>query len=139
MTSFVLDASVALRWFLDDPVPVYAKRTRRLLLAGARAIVPALWHLEMANGFAVAERRGILTGTDVDQCLAAIEALLWESIESESAPVSLGQALATARSSHLSAYDGVYLGMAQLRNLPLATLDEALRAAARKAGVPLVR
>ena len=65
MNRFVLDASVALAWFVNNPVPPYALRVRQLLLDGARALVPALWQLEMANGLAVAERRRILAPPDV--------------------------------------------------------------------------
>jgi len=43
---FVLDASVALRWFLDNPLSSYANRVKQLLIKGDRALVPALWHLE---------------------------------------------------------------------------------------------
>jgi predicted nucleic acid-binding protein len=139
LTRFVLDASVALRWFLSDPIPAYARQVRRLALEGARAVVPALWHLEMANGLAAAERRGILTPAHVDQSLDDIERLLGQAIESDSGLVSPRQALATARAFRLSGYDAVYLDLARRERLPLATLDEELRAAARQAGVALLR
>lgn len=139
MTRFVLDASVALRWFLSNPVPAYARRVRRLMLDGARAVVPALWHLEMANGMAVAERRGIVTPADADQSLTDIDGLLGQAIESDPALVSVRQALAIARAFELSAYDAVYLDVARRERLPLATLDDDLRAAASSAGVLLIR
>jgi predicted nucleic acid-binding protein len=139
LTRFVLDASVALRWFLSNPVPAYARRVRRLILDGARAVVPALWHLEMANGLTVAERRGIVTVGDADQSLTDIEGLLGQAIESDPALVSVQQALTTARTFKLSAYDAVYLDVARRERLPLATLDEDLRAAAAHAGVALIR
>jgi predicted nucleic acid-binding protein len=139
LTRFVLDASVALRWFLSNPVPAYARQVRRLMLHGARAVVPALWHLEMANGLAVAERREILSAPDVDQSLGDIERLLGQAIESDSALVSARQALATARAFRLSGYNAVYLDLARRERLPLATLDAELRAAARQAGVALLR
>ena len=139
MTRFVLDASVALRWFLSNPVPAYARRVRRLILDGARAVVPAIWHLEMANGLAVAERRRIVTAADADQSLTDIEGLLGQAIESDPALVSVRQALTTARTFQLSAYDAVYLDVARRERLPLATLDEDLRAAAARAGVALIR
>ena len=139
MTRFVLDASVPLRWFLDNPVPAYANRIRQLLVAGARAVVPALWHLEMANTLAVAERRGILAAADVDLSLSDIERLLGQCIDSEPAGISVRQVLETARLFQLSAYEAVYLDSARRGRLPLATLDAKLRAAASKAGVPLVR
>ena len=66
MKRFVLDASVALRWLLDDLVSPYAQRVKQLLIKGARATVPALWHLEMSNALAVAERRSILSPASVD-------------------------------------------------------------------------
>jgi len=136
---FVLDASVALRWFLSNPVPTYARRVRRLMLTGVPALVPALWHLEMANGLAIAERRGILTAADMDRSLQDIERLLSQMIESDTALVSTRQALTAARAFHLSGYDAVYLDLARREQLPLATLDEELRAAATQAGVTLLR
>jgi predicted nucleic acid-binding protein len=133
---FVLDASVALAWFLDNPVSVYAVRVKRDLLAGARAVVPALWHLEMANGLVVAERRGILTATEASRSLIDIEHLTVQ-IETISDLVSARQALSTARSFLLSAYDAVYLDTARQGGLPLATLDKSLRAAASRSDVEL--
>jgi len=107
------------------------------LLQGARAVVPALWHLEMANGFAVAERRGILTAADTSQSVNDLEQLLAETIESSSDAVSLRQTLTTALAFQLSAYDAVYLDTARREGLPIATLDRRLQAAAGQAGVEL--
>jgi hypothetical protein len=73
VSHFVLDASVALAWFVDNPVSAYATQIKGSLLRGARAVVPPLWHLEMANGLAVAERRGILTTADAHQGVCHIE------------------------------------------------------------------
>jgi predicted nucleic acid-binding protein len=134
---FVLDASVALAWFVDNPVAPYAARIKKALARHARAVVPGLWHLEMANGFAVAERRGILTAANATLGLVAIEQLLAQAIESSSDFISIRQALTTARKFQLSAYDAVYLDTARREHLPLATLDRKLVAAARQAGVEL--
>jgi predicted nucleic acid-binding protein len=139
LTRFVLDASVALRWFLDHPVPAYANRVRQAFLKGARAVVPALWHLEMSNGLAVAERRSILASADVDQALIDIEQLVAHAVDIDSDIVSARQALITARAFQLSAYDAVYLDIARSGRLPLATLDDKLRAAAAHARVELLR
>lgn len=139
MNGFVLDASVALRWFLDHPVPVYANRVKRVFLKGVRAVVPALWQLEMSNGLAVAERRSILTAADVDQAIIDVEQIAAQAVDTDSTVVSLRQSLATARAFQLSAYDAVYLDLARRLKLPLATLDDRLRAAAGRAGVELLR
>ena len=139
MKSFVLDASVALRWLLDDPVPAYAQRVRQMLVRGDHALVPALWHLEIANGLAVAQRRSLLSGEDIDRALLDVEGMIAQAVDTEALAVSARQALATARAFRLSAYDAVYLDLAQERRLPLETLDERLRAAAAQAGVEMVR
>jgi predicted nucleic acid-binding protein len=136
---FVLDASVALAWFLDHPVSVYAIEIRRLLVDGARAVVPALWHLEMANGLVVAERRKIIDADDLSRSLIRLEQLVIQAIETRSDFWSMRQALNTARGFLLSAYDGVYLETARVEGVPLATLDKSLRAAAARAGVEVLR
>ena len=138
MNRFVLDASIALAWFLDKPVPAYAVQVRQDLIAGMRAVVPALWHLEMANGLAIAERRKILSSADVIQGLANIEKFNGQAVDTITDTVSVRQALVTARRFQLSAYDSVYLDLARDEALPLATLDKSLRSAANQAGVALI-
>jgi predicted nucleic acid-binding protein len=134
---FVLDASVALAWFVDNPVASYAVRVRKSLVRDARAVVPGLWHLEMANGFAVAERRGVLTPANSTAGIATLEQLLAHVIESSAEFIPMRQVLTTARDFQLSAYDAVYLDTARRAQLPLATLDKRLRAAAQMADVEL--
>jgi predicted nucleic acid-binding protein len=132
---FVLDASVALAWFVDNPVASYAIQVRKSLSRDAQAVVPGLWHLEMANGFAVAERRGILTPTNSTAGIATLEQLLVHVIESSAEFIPMKHLLTTARDFELSAYDAVYLETARRARLPLATLDRRLLAAAKQAGV----
>lgn len=139
MKRFVLDASVALSWFLDHPVSTYAIEIRELLVDGGRAVVPALWHLEMANGLVVAERRKIIKADDLTLSLIRLEQLIIQAIETRSEFWSMRQALNTARGFLLSAYDSVYLETARVEGVPLATLDKSLRAAAARAGVELLR
>ena len=138
MKRFVLDASVALAWFLDNPVAPLALQVKQALVAGARAAVPALWHLEMANGLVVAERRSILTPSEVIRSLINIEQLTTQ-IETISDVIPARQAVSTARSFQLSAYDAVYLDTARNEGLPLATLDRSMRTAAVRAAVELFR
>lgn len=139
MRRFVLDASVALAWFLDHPVSTHAIEIRQLLVDGARAIVPALWHLEMANGLVVAERRKIIKHEDLSLSLIRLEELIIQAVETRSEFWSTRQAVNTAQRFLLSAYDSVYLDTARAEGVPLATLDKSLRAAAARAGVELLR
>ena len=138
MKAFVLDASVALGWTLHNPVPASTTRARQALLSGTRALVPALWHLEIAKGLVVAERRGILTGSDAMLALLQLEQLCAQALEVEADMVPIRQAFITARTYELSAYDSVYLDLALRVRLPLATLDVPLRKAAARAGVELL-
>jgi predicted nucleic acid-binding protein len=128
-----------LAWFVDDPVPDFAIKIRRRLETGSTAQVPSLWHLEMANGFAMAERRRAITHAFADRCLDDVEGLLSSVIESSSATISLRQAFAVARTFKLTAYDATYLELARREHLPLASLDRVLNQAATQAGVSLVR
>jgi predicted nucleic acid-binding protein len=134
---FVLDASVALAWLLDDPVPAYALHVKRSLRT-IRPLVPALWTLEVANVLAVGERRGNLTADQLVRAMSLVEQLLGETIETIASLVSFRQVLITARSFRLTAYDAVYLETARNEGVPLATLDHALRVAAPRAGVELL-
>lgn len=139
MSSFVLDASVALAWVLDNPVPAYALEVRQRMLTGNRALVPALWHLEIANGLAMAERRRDLSAADVEDALEQIHATVASKVDTQSDLVPASDDLASARAFQLTAYDAVYLELARREGLPLATLDKGLRSAATKAGVALLR
>jgi predicted nucleic acid-binding protein len=134
---FVLDASIALAWLLDDPVPAYALQVKGSL-RNTRALVPSLWTLEMANALAVGERRGNLTPDQVARSMHLIEQLVGETIEIVASVATFRQVLATARSFRLTAYDAVYLETARSEGVPLATLDRALRDAAHRAGIELL-
>jgi predicted nucleic acid-binding protein len=135
---FVLDASVALAWFVDRPTAPYADHIRELLLRGDRAIVPALWQLEVANGFIVAERRGVLTPADTVEALQNLDIVMAQAVENSQDPVSMRRALQAGRKFGLTAYDAVYLETALGQDLPLATLDRQLVAASSKAGVEIL-
>jgi len=138
VSRFVLDTSVSLAWFLDRPVSRPAVQVWHSLQQGSRAVVPALWLLEMANGFATAERRGALTRSDIDRCLTDIDVLMASSVDYSTSVISLRQAFAGASGFRLTAYDAVYLETARAEHLPIATLDRALADAAQKAGVRLL-
>ncbi len=138
MKRFVLDASVALAWFLDRPTPKYATHVRELLENSNRGVVPLLWSLEMANGFAVSERRGMLTASDTAEALRELDIVAADSIEVSHETISLRSALHAAREFRLTAYDAVYLETALREHLPLATLDKQLLRAASEARVDIL-
>ena len=139
MKRFVLDASVALAWFVDRQIAPYATDVKQRLLAGDRAVVPAVWRLEVANGFVMVERRGILTPSDIAQALQNLDIVISQSIDESGRQVPLRHVIATAQQFQLTAYDAEYLDTARLQQLSLATLDRKLEQAATQAGVPLFR
>ena len=138
MKEFVVDASIALAWFIDASVAPIAIRVQQLLVNGSRAIVPHLWHTEVANGFVIAQRRGILTQTRCIQSLGELEVLQTRSIETIPHNLSIQRVVAVAQNFALTAYDATYLEAARELQLPLATLDRKLAAAAGQAGLTLL-
>jgi len=57
VSSFVLDASVALKWFLEDESDRKYSLEILTRLSEHRAIVPILWFYEIGNGLVMAYRR----------------------------------------------------------------------------------
>jgi len=135
-TPLVLDASLVLSWALPDEASPYSDAVLSRV-AKSGALAPALWLHEVANGLLMAQRRHRYTTA---QRMAFIEELLRLPIEVESSSARAvldGQA-ALAERYLLTAYDAAYLDLALRRNLPLATQDKAMKAAAGKAGIKIV-
>lgn len=134
--AFVVDCSVAMAWLFPDEATV---RTTAVLrrLATETAIVPAWWFIEIANVLAMAERKGRIRPSQSDAFIGAIGRLKIEQ-DKEAPDRAFNQILGLCRAHRLSSYDAVYLDLALRSSLPLATLDEDLRRAAKKLGVPLL-
>ena len=133
----VIDASITLAWCLDDEQSEYAEGILKQVSEDS-AMVPSLWPIEVANGLLIAERRGRLSPTEIPRLYSLLSALPIQAAE-PSLDRSLGSILTLARSQDLTAYDASYLELAMREGLPLATLDESLRAAAEQAGVELAK
>src|SRR4029077_1102796 len=94
------------------------------------AIVPSLWHVELANVLLQAEKRGrITTGT------VAVRLELMGELpiitDTETSARAWRETLTLARAGGLTTYDASYLELAVRHGLPLATKDAALAAATR--------
>ena len=124
--TFILDASVALAMVLpDEGTPV----AQRLLSAVVRdeAIVPSLWHYEVASGLHNAAVRGRLSQVD-GLCRLPLRI-------DRPDPVHL---IDLSRELGLSVYDSSYLSLCLKERAPIATLDGRLAEAARAAGVSVL-
>lgn len=133
---FVLDSSMAVAWSFEDETNDYADHVQGQL-ATKRAVVPLLWPLEVANALLVGERRKRSTEADTARWTAMLAGLQIR-VDEQTNSSAWTTTLALARRHKLSAYDAAYLELAIRRGLPLATLDEQLKAAATVAGVALL-
>lgn len=135
--SFVLDASTALAWCFRDEESALAKRALDRL-EETEAYVPALWSLEVANALLAGERRNRI---GADAASTAMRLLLSLPIIPDPSERSRDFEITwrLARTHQLSAYDASYLELAIRYGVPLITLDEPLRAAAAKEGLPELR
>jgi predicted nucleic acid-binding protein len=136
MTGFVLDCSIAVTWFFEDET---SPETDALLdrVRDEGAVVPALWHWELANVLLQAERRGRIAASEVMARLALLR-LLPIRTDDEAVARVFREVPALARAQGLTSYDAAYLDLAIYHGLPLATKDKALIEAASRMNVPIL-
>jgi len=136
--NFVLDASVAMSWLLGDGVATARGYAMGVLEAmkseDNRAIVPVVWNLEVANVIAKAEQNGLLVEAQSEAFLEMLAGLDID-VDSDTVATALSDTLQIARRYRLSAYDASYMELSLRAGIPLATLDQDLNKAARRAGI----
>lgn len=134
--SLVIDSSVTLSWcFHDERTDAATSLLHRVGETGA--VVPGLWRLEVVNGLQMAVRRERIDAAYRDATLADLRSLPIE-VDPETDRMAWSGILQLADRFRLTSYDAAYLELAQRRALPLASLDKALQAAAREAGVTVI-
>jgi predicted nucleic acid-binding protein len=134
----VLDASVTVAWCFEDESTPFTEGVLDLLSAGTEVLTPAIWPFEVANALLVAERRKRITVAQVTALLRRIAGLPI-SVEPIEGRYAFEQILSVARQHRLTEYDAAYLELALRAGLPLATLDDKLKQAARLVHVGLVK
>lgn len=138
MSRFVVDASVALCWYFERQKTPYTEAIFDRLAGGDEALVPALWPLEMVNSLVVAARQKTITLAQLDSFVADLKDLP-VAVDFGGVGRSYSSILRLCRQHQLSSYDAAYLDLAQIEGVPLATLDNNLRAAARASAVELLK
>lgn len=132
----VLDCSVAISWCFEDEASV---ETDQILehVSEVGAVVPNLWHLEVANVLLQAEKRKRIKEKDI---LSRVELLssLPINVDLETCKKVFNSVLHVALREGLTSYDASYLELAMRLNLPLATKDRALQKASKNCGVELL-
>ena len=134
--AFVLDCSVTMAWIFPDESTEATERLRESLVEG-RALAPCLWPIEVGNVILVATRRGRVGVEEWPRIREFLDALPIE-IDPVSASRTMGASLDLARQHELSLYDAMYLELAVRMRMPLATLDRALGAAGKAAGIEVI-
>lgn len=133
----VIDASVTLAWCFPEVGSRFAESVLDQLAAGAEALVPALWPLEVGNALLVGEKRGRLNAAQARAMLKRI-ADLPITIAPTGTYLAFGEIFSLAREEQLTTYDAAYLELAIREALPLATLDADLQKAGRRIGVEMI-
>jgi predicted nucleic acid-binding protein len=133
---FVVDNSVVLAWCFENEASAYADSVLNHF-EHAKAVVPAIWPLEICNVLLAAEQEMHLTPTDSTRFISLLSDLPI-TVEQESVPRMQGEIFSLARKQELSSYEASYLDLAMRLGLPLATVDERLRTAAGRCQVPIL-
>ncbi len=118
MSTFVIDASLAIKWVIDEPGTKEALNLRR-----HRLLAPDLLVVECANILWKKVRRRELSE---DEAMVAARLLARADIELEPMRPLLEPAMRLALTLDHPAYDCVYLALAQQRGCDFITADETL-------------
>ena len=127
MTAYVLDASVAAKWFLPAAQETLAAEALRVLHGYAegrlRLLVPDLFWPEFGNVLWKAVRCRRISRETAEE---AIEALAERRIPTVASSSLLKDAFTIAAAFDRTVYDGTYVALAIVSGAPLVTADERL-------------
>jgi predicted nucleic acid-binding protein len=125
----VIDASLALKWVLDEPESEAA-----VALRGEDLLAPALWLAEAANALWRRSRIGDITA---DEAGSYLSELMNAPVASLAVEPYLEAALALATEIGHPVYDCLYLALALRHETHVVTADRRFaNAASRLAGLP---
>jgi len=123
-------------WCIKDEITPATESLLKDLRSNV-ALVPAWWYVEIANVLAPTELMGRLSNNDLEDFLAVLDKVQVE-VDNEAPQRAFTHLPPLCRTHGLTSYDAIYLEPAVRRKLPLATLDQPLRKAAKKLGVKLL-
>ena len=131
----VIDASIALSWLFQRVKPDEVTLADKALqsLVSESAVVPAIWHIEVANGLLVAERRKVVTEAQTFDYLGRLSRLPIGT-DDVSVPARREIVMSLAREYSITARNATYLDLALRFGARLSSFDAVLIAAMRRAG-----
>lgn len=127
MSSYILDASVAAKWFLPAANETYVEQAIGILdgYASARIqlLVPDLFWSEIGNIFWKAARLGRMSVKSAREGIASLAA---QNIPTSPSLPFLMSAFDIAAAFNRTVYDSIYVALAVTRDRTLVTADERL-------------
>ncbi len=131
MKRVVLDASVALKWYLADEEgsTEALDLLRRHVSDEVEIIAPALLQYEVINGLMVARKRGRIRE---DVIISAIEGFMRVGLRFVALSGHYSRVVHFCKAYNRSAYDASYLALAEAEQIPFITADERLYKAVTK-------
>ena len=119
----VVDASVALKWVLDDEVAIQsATRLRNdAYELGIRMLAPSLWIYEVTNALAVARARGRIDPSQSRRALGLLRDAGVVLVDPEP-----DDCLETSAAHGISGYDAAYVALSEAVGADLWTGDRRL-------------
>jgi len=126
MSDLVVDASVAIKWFLPE---IHGEAALRLLEGQYTLRAPDLIFSEFGNVLWKRFRKGQISRKEA---IVTTEALLALSLQVESSQSLIPAALEIACSAHRTVYDSLYLAVAIAHQCRVVTADSKLHNALKK-------
>ena len=125
MKRIVIDASVVLKWFLDDEE--YYQSALGLLNKYVsfelEIVAPSLLDYEVLNGLQIARKRGRIAQ---DKTIMAVEGFLGLEIEKKEISPLYSRIMYFSETYNLSVYDASYLALGDVEVIELITADRNL-------------
>lgn len=131
MKGIVVDASVVLKWYLDDEK--YGKKALYLLTKYISneldILAPSLLEYEVINGLIIAQKRGRIKEEMIH---TAVDGFINLGIRLKNLYSFYARTLHYCKVYNRSVYDASYLAVAEEESMPLVTADEGLYNAVKK-------
>ena len=125
MSVVVVDASVAVKWFVPEP---HAPATHRLLVGRWTLMAPELIWVEVANALRKCVQRAELTYEAAEEILRNFKQF---PLQTYPIKTLFESAWSLAMQHQVSVYDGLYLALAVSRDCHLVTADRRFHDAIR--------
>jgi predicted nucleic acid-binding protein len=134
--TLVVDTSMTIAWlFRDERTEQSQDVLRSVAVEGA--LVPSIWHLEVANALRTSVRRGRCGDNYATGCLRRLRRLQI-TVDPDTERHAWSATRELSRTHDLTLYDAAYLEVALRARLTLASRDAALVRAGTAAGIEIL-